>query len=95
MNKFIKEYLKSLGKESVDELSDIQVEEYYTKFLKMPVGTHNALKKVEEGFFTISQVHASMRKAMREDKLFGCGYVENESCNGEYTPESYGWILQP
>lgn len=95
MNKVVKEYLNSIGLSSVDELTDVQVEEYYTKYLRMPSAAYNAIKKVEEGVFSIDDVHASMRIAMSTGVSFICGYAENESYNGKYEPKKTGWILEP
>ena len=95
MNEIVIQYLNSLGLSSVNELTDVQVEEYYTKYLLMPSAAYNAIKKVEEGVFSIKEVHASMRLAMNTGMPFVCGFVENESCNGRYKPEKAGWILEP
>ena len=95
MNKIVKEYLNSLKFSSVDDLTDTQIEEYYTKYLQMPSSAYNALKKVEDGVFSIREVHASMRTAMSTGQNFLCAFIENESCDGKYEPKKTGWILEP
>ena len=95
MNKIVKEYLKSLELSSVNDLTDIQVEEYYTKYLQMPSSAHNAMKKVEDGVFSIKEVHASMRTAMSTGQNFLCAFIENETYDGRYEPKKTGWILEP
>lgn len=95
MNKVVKEYLNSIGLSSVDELTDVQVEQYYTKYLRMPSAAYNAMKKVEDGIFSINEVHSSMRLAMMTGRNFLCTFIENESFDGEYEPNKTGWILEP
>ena len=89
----VNSYIKKLGFKSVEELTDEQVIDYYLdecKHTELMLYAENALCQFEK-----DKVLASMRKSMSEDMLFYCGYIVNESCNGEYKPEKWGWILEP
>lgn len=95
MNPFVKDYLNSIGLSKVSELTDKQVEEYFTKHLHVSYSVMEAFEKVKEGVFTREEVYKSMRKAMNTGKMFICCYVMDESYNGEHNSGQTGWILKP
>lgn len=93
MNVRVKSYLSTLGVNAVDELSNKQVMNFFFEECKNTELMLYAENAIEE--FDYEKVLLSMRKAMNEDLNFYCGYIVNESCNGEYKPKRCGWVLEP
>lgn len=90
-------YLKKNGVKNVDELSDEQIEDFYSKEYKgcPPEWAYLTAKSaIESGGLTKERVMHSMRKSLEIGRLMECGYIINESTNG-YTPKKTGWAIEP
>ena len=93
----IQEYIKQCSVKSVDELTDEQVVDYYTKgnaSIAQKCAVELALQDYSECGFTKDQIMTSIRKAMATKVKFGMTYITNESAIGPYGKESR-WVLEP
>ena len=99
----IQEYLKQCSVKSVDELTDEQVVDYYTKGnagIAQKCAVELALQNYSECAVSSSpsmifmQIMTSIRKAMVTKVKFGMTYITNESAIGPYGKESR-WVLEP
>ena len=81
----------------MDELTDEQVVDYYTKGnagIAQKCAVELALQGYSECGFTKDQIMTSIRKAMATKIKFGMTYITNESAIGPYGKESR-WVLEP
>ena len=93
----IQEYLKQCSVKTVDELTDEQVVDYYTKGnagIAQNCAVELALQDYSECGFTRDQIMTSIRKAMATKVKFGMTYITNESAIGPYGKEPR-WVLEP
>lgn len=93
----IQEYLKQCSVKSVDELTDEQVVDYYTKGnagISQKCAVELALQDYSKCGFTKVQIMTSIRKAMATKVDFGLTYITNESAIGPTGKESR-WVLEP
>lgn len=99
MKAIVNEYLEKVGAKSVEELSDSQIERFYSSEHKgspLEWAYLTACSGIESGGFTKSQVIESMRKSMEQGVMLECGYVMNETADGSvFTPNQTGWIIKP
>ena len=93
----IQEYLKQCSVKSVDELTDEQIVDYYTKGnagIALKCAVELALQDYSKCGFTKVQIMTSIRKAMATKVDFGLTYITNESAIGPTGKESR-WVLEP
>lgn len=93
----IQEYLNRCNVESVDELTDEQVVDYFLEGnagVGQKCAVELALHDYSECGFTKEEIIDSLRKAMSTKAKFGMTYITNESATGPSESKSR-WVVEP
>lgn len=97
MIEIISKYLEKVGASSIEELTDEQVEYFFSdehKGTPLEWAYLTTRSAIRDGAFTREQVIKSMRKSMENKVILDCGYIVNESAFG-YICGKYGWQMTP
>lgn len=93
----IQEYIKQRSVKSVDELTDVQVVDYYKEpdiYIGQKCDVLHAIKDCDYIGVSKNQIMASVRKALKTGQDFKLYYVDNESANGPVNNKT-GWVVKP
>ena len=99
MNEEVDKYLKEIQLTSIGQMSDEQIMDFFVKGYGGKDSKWSALvalTAVKNNELKIVDVVKSMKKAIADNTIFKCCYIENESARGiESLPSESGWILSP
>lgn len=100
MNDYTRDYIERLGKKSVDELTDAEVEAFFDndgipESIKCNIICAKGI--IGRGIITYDTFINSLRKSMETGERFVCTYIVNERvCLPDTpSPKETGWVIKP